>query len=73
MLKEIQVYEHCSTHTFYATCSSTKYGECTQWGKTADEAIERLRQFTSQHWSEPWPEVERLEKTPEPHPGETSA
>jgi hypothetical protein len=66
MISNIQVYEHTATGTFYATCDSSKYGRCTQWGKTADDASERLREFVTTCWQEDWPEIlqEEVENKP---------
>ena len=61
MIKEIQVYEHKATGTYYAQCRSTRFGPCTQWAETADEATRKLKTFVSVHWLEEWPEVERVE------------
>lgn len=63
MIKNIQVYTPTGTGTFYAICDSTKFGRCTQWAETADEATRKLKQFVCVHWLENWPEVERSNET----------
>ena len=59
MIKEIQTYRHEATDTYYATCRSTKYGRCTQWAETSDEAVKKLKQFVCVHWLETWPEIKK--------------
>ena len=58
MIKNIQVYKHMATGTYYAECQSTQFGKCTQWAETADEASRKLKQFVCVHWLEEWPKVE---------------
>ena len=62
MIREIQSYIHSATGTAYATCRSSKYGICTQWGASEMDALSKLKIFVEIHWGETWPEV--IQKTP---------
>lgn len=58
MIRNIQVYKHLGTDTFYARCLSTQFGWCEQWAETAEQASKKLRNFVCDHWAETWPEAE---------------
>ena len=59
MIKDVQTFVHGATGTAYATCKSTKYGRCTQWGADEQDAVGKLRTFIENHWHEKWPVIER--------------
>jgi hypothetical protein len=56
MIHNIQTYQNMATGTYYAFCKSTTFGKCTQWAKTANKAIKKLKKFVRTHWLEDWPE-----------------
>lgn len=64
MIKEIQIFQHMATGTFYAECRSNIYGKCTQWGDSVEDARNRLKLFVTVHWKEEWPDIEQQYHVP---------
>ena len=59
MIKNIKTYQYKATKKWYATCISTNFGQCTQWGNSPIEANQNLKKWVETHWGEKWPNKEK--------------